>query len=145
MCGEFWSWLVYDGSDLPMKLPPYILLSFAAICAFFGLLIWFVFLRPAATKAAEGVITYKVLKPAGQYVQYPTFTSGSFYTPSIIPIAECYVFVIQVDQLSASVGYSLNTLASGQFNVGQRVNIQFQERDLPGVWHRIYVTGMSAK
>ena len=106
---------------------------------------WLVFLRPAATKAAQGVITYKVLKPAGQYVQYPTFTGGSFYTPNIIPIAECYVFVIQVDPLAASLGYSLNTVASARFEVGQKVNIQYQERGLPGIWRRIYVTSMSAQ
>jgi hypothetical protein len=127
-----------------MKLPPYILLSFAAVCAVFALLMWFVFLRPATTKAAQGVITYKVLKPAGQYVQYPTFTSGSFYTPNIIPTSECYVFVIQVDQLSASLAYSLNTVASERFDVGQKVNIQYQERGLPGILRRIYVTSMSA-
>jgi hypothetical protein len=122
-----------------------LLFSFAAVCAAFSLLMWLVFLRPAATKAAQGVITYKVLKPAGQYVQYPTFTGGSFYTPNIIPIAECYVFVIQVDPLAASLGYSLNTVASARFEVGQKVNIQYQERGLPGIWRRIYVTSMSAQ
>jgi hypothetical protein len=63
-----------------MKLPPYILLSFAAVCAVFAVLMWFVFLRPAAAKPAQGVIAYKVLKPAGQYVQYPTFTRQLLYT-----------------------------------------------------------------
>jgi hypothetical protein len=122
-----------------------LLFSFAAVCAAFALLMWLVFLRPAATKAAQGVITYKVLKPAGQYVQYPAFTSGSFYTPSIIPTAECYVFVIRVDQLSASLGYSLNTIASEHFEVGQKVDIQYQERGLTGIWRRVYVTSMSAQ
>lgn len=126
-----------------MKLPPNILFSFAALCALLAVVMWSVFLRPAVTRTAEGVITHKVFKPAGQYLQYPTPTSGGFYTPNVIPVSECYLFVIQVNQLSSSVGYSLNTLAAQKFDVGQRVHIEYQERSLPGIWRRIYVTGMS--
>lgn len=115
---------------------------FAVICATFAFLMWFVFLRPAITKTAQGTIISKVFKPAGQYVQYPSPTSGAFYTASVIPLAECYVFIIQADQLQASVGFSVNTLAARQFEIGQQVTIEYQERGLRGIWRRVYVIRM---
>jgi hypothetical protein len=98
--------------------------------------LWFVFLRPVERKTAQGVITHKIFKPAGQYVQYPVGM------PSRIPIAECYVFTIQVDDLAADVAVALNTLASEEYTVGQKVKIQYEERSLAGIWRRVYVTQM---
>lgn len=125
-----------------MRLPMNILLIFAAICAVFALLLWFVFLRPVARKTAQGVITHKIFKPAGQYVQYPVGMRSAFFTPSRIPIAECYVFTIQVDDLAADVAVALNTLASEEYTVGQKVKIQYEERSLAGIWRRVYVRQM---
>ena len=122
-----------------IKLPAYILLPLAAIFALAALLLWFVFLRPVERKTAQGVITHKILKPAGQYVQYPAGMRTAFFAPSRIPIAECYVFTIQVDDLAADVAVALNTLAAEEYEVGQRVKIQYQERSLPGIWRRVYV------
>ena len=117
--------------------------AFAALCAAFGLVVWVVFLRPAVTKSAQGKITDKIFKPAGEYVQYPVRSGGEFYAPSTIAIAECYVFVIQLEGSSTSAGYSLNTLASREFAAGQTVRIEYEERGLPRVWHRIHVTKMT--
>jgi hypothetical protein len=125
-----------------MRLPINILLIFAAICAVFALLLWFVFLRPVERKTAQGVITHKIFKPAGQYVQYPVGMRSAFFTPSRIPIAECYVFTIQVDDIAADVAVALNTLASEEYTVGQKVKIQYEERSLPGIWRRVYVMQM---
>jgi hypothetical protein len=120
----------------------YLLVLFAAICGMFAVTMWFVFLRPVERKTAQGVITHKILKPAGQYVQYPAGMRTAFFAPSRIPIAECYVFTIQVDDLAADVAVALNTLAAEEYEVGQRVKIQYQERSLPGIWRRVYVTQM---
>ena len=125
------------------QLPKYLLLGFAAIFGALALLMWFVFLRPVERKTAHGVITNKIFKPAGQYVQYPVGLRSAFFAPSRIPIAECYVFTIQVDELAADVGVALNTLAAEGYDVGQRVKIEYQERSLPGIWRRVYVLQMS--
>src|SRR5216684_2590349 len=125
------------------NLPGIALYLFAAICGVFALLLWFVFLRPVAQKTAQGVITHKILKPAGQYVQYPVGMRSAFFAPSHIPIAECYVFTIQVDDLAADVAVALNTLAAEEYEVGQKVKIQYEERSLPGIWRRVYVTQMA--
>jgi hypothetical protein len=126
-----------------MWLPRYLLFAFAAICALVAAAMWLAFLRPVEQKTAQGLITHKIFKPAGQYIQYPVGMRENFYTPSTIPIAECYVFVIHVDGLESDVGYALNTVAAQDFEVGQKVSIQYQERSLPLVWKRVYVTQMS--
>ena len=41
------------------------------------------------------------------------------------------------------VGYALNTIAAQEYEVGQKVNIQYQERGLPLLWKRVYVAQMS--
>ena len=126
-----------------VRLPIYILLPFAAICAVGALVLWLVFLRPVDRKTAQGVITYKIFKPAGQYIQYPVGMRSAFFAPSRIPVAECYVFAVRVDSLAGDVGYALNTVAAQEYEVGQTVKIQYEERSLPPVWRRIYVTNMS--
>ena len=68
---------------------------------------------------------------------------SAFFAPAHIPIAECYVFTVQVDALAADVAVALNTVAAEEFNAGQRVNIEYQERSLPGIWRRVYVLRMS--
>src|SRR5215813_4797820 len=92
------------------------------VSIFFALLaggIWVVFLRPVPVKAAKGTITNKTFKPAGTYWQYPVGANRSFHTPTQIPIAEAYVFEISVEGVEGQIFYSLNTVASQAFNVGQ--------------------------
>jgi hypothetical protein len=125
------------------QLPKYLLLGFAAILGAFALLVWYVFLRPVEVRAGHGIITNKIFKPAGQYVQYPVGMRTGFFAPARIPIAECYVFTIQVEDLAADVGVAVNTLAAEEFNVGEPVKIQYQERSLPGIWRRVYVLRMN--
>ena len=122
------------------RLPPYVLFGFAAVCALFSLAVWYAFLRPVEQKSARGVVTGKRFKPAGEYVQYPGGARDGFYPPNRIPIAECYVLTIHVDELHADLGYAVNTLAAEVYQVGEAVNVQYVERSLPLVWRRIYLT-----
>jgi hypothetical protein len=126
-----------------MSIPAYVLLPFAAVCAVVALLLWLVFLRPADRKVGQGAITRKIFKPAGEYVQYPSGMRDAFLAPARIPTGECYIFAVRVDGLSADAGVALNTLAAEEYEVGQRVSIEYQERGLPGVWKKVYVTRMS--
>jgi len=120
-----------------------VLLTFAAIFVLLAAGIWVVFLRPVERRTVQGVITYKIFKPAGQYIQYPVGMRDSFYSPNTIPIAECYVFGIHVNEPVLDVGYVMNTVAATNFEVGQSVTLEYQERSLPFLWKRIYVMRMS--
>jgi hypothetical protein len=114
----------------------------ALVFALIAGLIWFAFLRPAPVQTALGVIRSKSCKPAGEYWQQPVGNRDGFWTPTRIPIAECYVFGILVEGRAGEARIARNTVEAQAFNVGQRVQIKFVERGLPLIWKRIYVTDM---
>jgi hypothetical protein len=114
----------------------------ALLFALIAGLTWFAFLRPVPVQTVVGIIRSKSFKPAGEYWQQPAGNRDSFWTATRIPIAECYIFGIQVDGQVDEARASLNTIESQAFNVGQRVQIEYVERGLPLVWKRVYVTRM---
>jgi hypothetical protein len=104
----------------------------------FAAAVWYVFLRAVPRQAATGVITDKKFKAAGAYHQYRSENRP----PARIPVAESYIFTIQVDGQPLAVAYSLNTTASEQFVVGQRVAIVYEWRGLPFIWSVARVVDM---
>lgn len=114
----------------------------AAIFGVVGIIIWFVFLRPANEQTDLGTIRTKTFRSAGTYTQYQPGAERGFRTPTEIPIAEVYVFVILLNRQDEPVTYSLNTTASERFSVGQRVRVKYIERSLGPFWRRIYVLDM---
>ena len=119
------------------------LLAIAMLFALAGAIIWFVFLRPIPVQAAFGRITGKTFKPAGTYWQYPAGMDRGFRTATPIPIAEAVVFELAIDGFQGAVFYSLNTVASKEFDVGQKIRIQYRERVIPFSGKRIYVLDMN--
>lgn len=115
-------------SDLPWTW-----IGIAALLVF-AAAVWAVFLRPVPRRAASGEIIQKDYKPGGVYWQWPTGDRTNFFTPTRIPIAECNVFVIRMDGQPVPAVFSLNTLASEKFSVGQRVDIIYEVRGIPLVW-----------
>lgn len=129
-----------------IALARFALFVMAGLAALFAVGIWLVFLRPAQIRGASGVITSKIYKPAGEYVQYPSgLGRGSFYGPNRIPVAECYILVIHVDDLHADVGYAANIIEAENYKVGQAVNLRYRLRGIPGMWRRFFVLGLSAE
>jgi hypothetical protein len=128
--------------SVPPILSPSLLLAFAGFRLVFSLSIWWVFLRPVPQKTAVGVITEKTYKPAGTYWQQPTGVGRSFWTPTRIPIAECFVFTVRLDGLPVEARVALNTVAARDFEIGQTVSIEYVERGLPLIWKRVYVRDM---
>lgn len=120
------------------------LFTIAFIFVVFAVATWLVFLRPAAAHGALGTITRKTFKPAGMYWQYPVGTDRSLRTATEIPIAESYVFEIAADGLEGPLFFSLNTIASKEFEVGQKVRILYRRRGIPFIWQRIFVEKMVA-
>ncbi len=100
----------------------------------FILAVWFVFLRPVPRRTGVGIITAKIFKPAGVYYQFPTGDRTNFFTPTRIPISECYVFTIRVDGQPLPAMFSLNTTAAERFDVGQKVSIAYEVRGVPLIW-----------
>ena len=115
----------------------------AAIFALFALLMWFSFLRPVPRETAAGVITKKTFKPAGTYTQYPGGDRSSFYTPAKIPIAEAYIFTIQLTDPPRVAYFVLNTVGSEGFAIGQKVRIEYEMRGFPLMAKRYLVFNMT--
>ena len=116
------------------------------ISVFFGIgaaAIWILFLRPVPVQTALGSITRKTFKPAGTYWQYPVGISRGFQLATQIPIAEADVFELAVDGFQGPVFFSLNTVASKTFAVGQRVQIRYKVRTIPFVSKRLYILEMA--
>ena len=116
----------------------------AAVLGVFAIAMWVVFLRPATIVMATGAISNKTFKPAGEYFQYPNGARrDNFYGPNKIPIAECYILIIHMDELGADVGYAANIPEAESYDVGQRVTVRYQVRGIPGIWRRVFVLGLA--
>jgi len=135
---------VIDGKSAGVSVSPTILFGIAAFFALAFVAIWAVFLRPVPIQVGVGRIASKTFKPAGTYWQYPSGLDRGFRTATPIPIAEADVFQLAVDGFRAPVFFSLNTLASQAFQVGQRVQIRYRQRVIPFVGTRVYVLDISA-
>jgi hypothetical protein len=98
-------------------------------------------LRAAETKTAAGVISGKIYKPASTYKQYPAGKRGGFSGPAEIPVAESVVFEIKVERLG-TVRYSTNTIAAKDFDIAQKVEIEYVKRAIIPLRTRIYVKEM---
>jgi hypothetical protein len=122
-----------------------VLFMTALIFAFLALGTYVMLLGPAAAQTALGTITGKKFKPAGTYWQYPVGADRSLRTVTEIPIAEAYVFEIAADGLQGPLFFSLNVVASREFEVGQKVRIVYRQRGLPFIWSRIFVEKMVAE
>jgi hypothetical protein len=113
--------------------------------AVLAVLLWFLFVRPVPSQWTSGTIAAKTLKPAGTYWQYPPGIRQGFRTANPIPIAESYVFEIDVPAFPGPAYYALNTVASERYEVGHHVRLEYVERGVPGVWRRVWVLDMKSE
>jgi hypothetical protein len=111
----------------------------AGIFLVVGGVIWLAFLRPVPVRTATGIIRSKTFTPAGQYVQYPVGDRQGFRSPTTIQMAEHFVLGIQVEGQSDQFRYAVNTTAAVAFDIGRRVDIEYQTRGIPPFWSRVYV------
>ena len=118
------------------------LVGIAALFALSGLL-WVAFIRRVPAQTAPATILSKTFRNASTYTQQPVGANRGLRTPTDIPIAESYAFELRLDGASEPVRASFNTVKSRQFEVGQRVRVQFVRRGIPPFWRRIRVVDMA--
>ncbi len=89
-------------------------------------------LRGAATghQTATGTILSKQHKPPGTFTQTPAGSRREgFWTPTAIPIAECFIFEIQLDSPPGGiVRYSTNVILGQRFEKGNKVELDYEVR-----------------
>lgn len=81
-------------------------------------------------QTATGIILAKEHKPEGTYTQTPAGARREgFWTPTSIPIAEAFIFDIQLDSPPGGiVRYSTNVILGRRFEKGQKVELDYEVR-----------------
>jgi hypothetical protein len=104
--------------------------------------LWLGFIRRGPEQTALGTIASKGYVAGGKYVQIPIGANRGFNTPTEIAIADANTFELRLDGIAPVVRASFNTVKSRQFEVGQRVRIQYVRRGIPPLWSRLTVVEM---
>lgn len=118
-------------------------LAGAAILAAFTVVTWIGFVRTGPEYSGLATILTKGYMAGRSYTQIPIGDNRGFRTPNQIAIADANTFELKLDDRPETVRASFNTVKSRQFEVGQRVRIQYLKRGLPPLWLRITVTEMT--
>ena len=113
----------------------------ALVCL--AILVWIVFLAPMSPRESVGRITSKIHRQPSVYTQQPVEVNRGFRQPRDIPIAESYTFELEVEGIAKPVRTSFNVVKSRQFEVGQRVRVQYVRRGLPALWQRTLILDMT--
>lgn len=102
--------------------------------------------RSKNLETATGTILTKAHKPAGAYTQTPAGTRREgFWTPTAIPIAEAFIFEIQLDTPPGGiVRYSTNVILGRRYEKGQKVELDYEVRGTI-LGKRAYVLEMRPK
>ena len=117
-------------------------LAGAVVLAAIAALLWFGFIRRGAEETALAIILTKGHLAGTTYVQQPIGANRGFNVPTRIEIVEANAFDLRVDGLDNAVRASFNTVKSRQFEVGQRVRVQYVRRGIPPLWSRVAVVEM---
>ena len=115
----------------------------AAVLALVAGALWLVLVRRGPEETALGTIASKGYVAGGTYTQIPVGANRGFNTPTTIAIAEANAFELRLDGVPDLVRASFNTVKSRQFDVGQRVRVQFVRRGLGPIGRRIMVVDMT--
>jgi hypothetical protein len=118
------------------------IVGIAGLAALSGIL-WVAFIRRAPEQSASATVMSKTFQAASTYTQQQVGADRGFRTPTNIPIAESYTFELELDGVADPVHASFNTVKSRQFEVGQRVHVQFVRRGIPPFWQRVTVVDMT--
>jgi hypothetical protein len=117
-------------------------LAGAAALALVACVMWFAFIRRGAEETALATILTKGHLAGSTYVQQPIGANRGFNVPTSIEIVEANAFDLKVDGLDDVVRASFNTVKSRQFDVGQRVRVQYVRRGIPPLWSKLTVVEM---
>ena len=115
----------------------------AAVLAIAAAALWLGFVRRGPEQTALGTIASKGHVAGGTYTQIPVGANRGFNAPTGIAIAEANAFELRLDGVPELVRASFNTVKSRQFEVGQRVRVQFVRRGLGPIGRRIMVVDMT--
>jgi len=118
-------------------------MSLAAAATLLSAAIWYGFVRPADRVRGGGVITGKTFVPAHTIKRLQAGANRQVWTEEQFRVPDSYLFQLSVEDVPTVVQYSLDALSAKQFEVGQKVTVQYEVRGFPLMSKRIRVTGMT--
>ena len=119
-----------------------LLIFCAVLLALVSLLIGCVFLKTSPARTGTGVIRAKTGYGGGTYSQQQVGAQRGFRTASQIPIAPSYTFEVELEGVPDRATCSLNTDAAKEFEVGQKVKVEYIVRGMKPIWSRVFITRM---
>lgn len=119
---------------------PYVVASVTFLIV--SIAVWAVFLRPVARHTGRGTVRSRTYFEEGTYWQTHVGVSRGLRTPTPIPIAGGYTFLIELEGSGEEVSCSLSTLESEGYSTGDRVEVEYERRGVAPFWMRVYVLSM---
>ena len=107
-----------------------------------ALTIWIVFLRPVRQRTGRGTIVRRVRRREATYWQPHHGIGRGFRTPTPVPIAEAWVFEIDMEGGEGRVHHAMSRVAGAEFETGDEVLLTYERRGVPPIWMRTYVFRM---
>ena len=111
----------------------------AIVALVFAGLMFYLFVRPAASRVGMGTIIAKSFEDA-RTMQRPNVSARrQDWSVSERNLPEGFLITIRLDDPAAEVHYRMEKVAAGRFEVGERVSVRFEERGVPPLWSKRYV------
>ena len=117
-------------------------LALAVFGALFAGVMWFAFLRQVPEKTVRGRIVEKQPFEARTIVNHHTGEGSLYWNPRINTIPEGILFGVEVTGSPKRFLYGLNSSAAKEFEMGQEVDLTYQERGVPPFWTILAVKTM---
>lgn len=93
--------------------------------------------------ASKALIKEKIYEDESIYSRSNAGINRGFQNPTNIKMAPKYIFVLQIEGEDQLVSYSLNTILSDRFKVGQNVSVKYIKKNILGLWGRVQVLEMN--
>ncbi len=121
-----------------VRMNPYLLLFVATIGMLLSGVMWYAFVRPVPQISGSGIITSKTFQPAHTIKRFQGGARREVWTEEEIRVPDSYVFQLSLDGLPTTVQYSLDALAAKEYEAGQKVRVQYEERGFPLMSKRVH-------
>lgn len=120
---------------------PY-LLAVAVCAALLAGAIYFVLVRPVESRTVSGAIIEKTYADERTITRTNAGPRRELWTQNRIKIPEGYIFTIRLAN-GGDVYFMVEKTAGEPFQVGQKVQVSYDERGIPPLWTKRFVRSMT--
>ena len=124
-------------------LNPYIAIPIAVLALAAAGFLWYVMVRPVPEQVAVATVTERGFAEAERVEKSVPQTgrvveTGPRKTAYTLPYR--HVYTLRLDGRDGPVQHSVQSIGEPEFEIGQRVRVVYQERHIPFLGSRVYVS-----